>query len=331
MRRRTWKRRLVLGLLISLSVLVVALVALWIWRPWVPDIEIIDPGPTGRRVSERGVFANYYPAKGAEGGPAILLLGGSEGGISEPLTDVATVLQEEGYSVLTPGYFGVPGQPGNLERVPLETFDRALAWLERQREVDPDKVGVAGVSKGAEAALLVATRHPEVRAVVAGVPSSYVWPGISWTDPWTDSSWSVDGEPLPFLPYGPFGLSFFMGDIGKVYREGLPKRAEHPDAAIPVEDIDAPVLLVCGREDSLWPSCEMARQLKERADDLNGPPIRILAYDDAGHLSVGPPVRRGEKLYDFLDRLGGTTNGNNAARADGWPKILGFARRHLGE
>lgn len=316
-------------MVIPIVVLLAAAVGLWLWHPWVPPTVIADPEPTGKRVHERGVFANYYPAEGDEPGPAILLLGGSEGGISEFVTDVAIEIQREGYSVLIPGYFDVPGQPGNLERVPLETFDRALDWLLDQDEVDRERVGIAGVSKGAEAALLVATRHPELRAVVAGVPSSYVWPGISWTDPWPDSSWTLNSEPLPMLPYGRPGLSFFTGDIGQVYRRGLPKRAAHPDAAIAIEAIESPVLLICGEEDKLWPSCEMARQLKERAVDRNGPPVRILAYQDAGHLCVGPPLERTDELYGLLTRLGGTATGNNAARGDAWPKILDFARRHL--
>ena len=77
-----------------------------------------------------------------------------------------------------PAYFRGPGQNPDLELIPLELFSSALRWLSRQPEVDPSGLGILGGSKGAEAALLVAVRHPELKAVIAALPSSVVWPGI---------------------------------------------------------------------------------------------------------------------------------------------------------
>ena len=61
---------------------------------------------------------------------------------------------------------------GLTRGMPLELFDRALGWLKAQEEVDGARLAIVGGSKGAEAALIVASRHPELRAVVAGMPSS---------------------------------------------------------------------------------------------------------------------------------------------------------------
>ena len=289
-------------------------------------IEIVDPGPDGQRIVEDGLFANYFPAKGSTAGPGALLLGGSEGGLGAGARDAAVALQREGFSVLVPAYFGVPGQPRHLERVPLETFDRALAWLAARPEVDPQQLVVGGVSKGAEAALLVATRHPELRAVVAGVPSSVVWPGIRFSTLNTGSSWTRDGRPLPFLPYGPLRPRMITGDIGVVYRGGITEVEDHPDAVIPVEEIQAPVMLICGGDDTLWPSCPMSRQIEARAAHADGPSITVLDYSDAGHGCVGPPLSADDPVLDQLSRVGGSPAANNAARADGWPKIIDFVR-----
>jgi dienelactone hydrolase len=286
-------------------------------------IEIVRPGPTGRRIDEGGIFANYFPAKANS--PAMLLLGGSEGGLGAGTRDAAKALQAEGFSVLTPSYFGAPRQPKHLELVPLETFDRALAWLRVQPEVDATRIAIAGVSKGAEAALLVATRHPELRGVFAGVPSSVVWPGIVFGKLKTKSSWTLHGRSLPFVPYGPFRFKMLLGDVGSVYTDGLKHVAQHEDAAIPIEKIKVPVLLVCGESDKLWPSCAMSRQLAARG----GSNVTVLAYPNAGHLSVGPPLAESDENYSKLGFLGGTVAGNNAARAESWPKILDFARRVL--
>jgi uncharacterized protein len=328
-----WKRWLLLTAVIVIALTLIASVTLYFLARWAFNrIDIVDPGQTGRRVQEAGVFANYYPAPGPGRHPAILLLGGSEGGIGEGTDFVARTLQDEGVSVLSPSYFGSPGQPRHLELVPLETFDRALEWLRVQPEVDPDQLVIAGASKGAEAALLVATRHPELRAVVAIVPSSFVWPGIRFPSLRTPSSWTLAGEPLPFLPYGPFRLRMLTGDIGTVYRGGLEERSDHPDAAIPIERIGAPVLLVCGESDKVWPSCTMSRQLEARARERGSPSVQVLSYPDAGHGAGFPPISEDHPLYrPRMERflMGGTTEGNNAARADAWPKMLAFVQQAL--
>jgi len=309
----------------ALAVIVLAVVGgVWMAKPWVPGVVISDPGATGRRIDERGVFANYFPARGAAHGPAVLLLGGSEGGIKG--TGVARALRAAGFTVLQPAYFGAPGEPKQLERIPLETFDRALAWLRAQPEVDPDRVAVLGQSKGAEAALLVGTRDARLRAVIASSGSSYAWPGIDWQSFRSNASWTADGKDVPFLPYGAFHLfSFLRGDIGRVYFDALPNGRRHPDAVITVERIVAPVLLVCGEDDTLWPSCPMSRMNKTRAAK-RGKTIEVLAYKHAGHHVFGPPTRLDDPS---LRRFGGTPAGNNAARKDAWPKVIAFLRTSL--
>jgi uncharacterized protein len=51
-----------------------------------PPIEVSEPGPTGVRVDEAGLFGNYYPADGEGPHPGILLIGGSEGGLGRGVT-----------------------------------------------------------------------------------------------------------------------------------------------------------------------------------------------------------------------------------------------------
>lgn len=321
------KRRLAIAGTATGAALVIAVGALWIWKPWVPPIELADPGPNGRRVDVPGVFGNYYPARGAPLG-SILLIGGSLGGITSTNARTAEALQEQGYAVLAVAYFGAPGQPRNLERIPLETFDRALAWLTSQPDARPERLAVMGASKGAEAALLVALRHREVRAVVAGAPSSAVWPGINWDSLNAlnaDSSWTSDGEPLPFLPYGPFHPSILIGDIGRVYDNAVDRLGDHPEAAIPIEDLQAPVLLVCGELDRLWPACPMSRQLQERAEAAGGPAVQVLAYERVGHVDLWPPFPDGGPK----PRWGGTAEEANLARAETWGIVLDFLHANL--
>ncbi len=318
--RMSWRGRVALGFAGLVVLSLVAGAVLWWLKPWVPDIVLTAPGASGRRIDELGLIANYFPAR-AKRGPGVLLLGGSGGGISRASTRNAINLQSEGFSVLSPSYFGAPGQPESLEFVPLETFDRALNWLRRQPEVDPKRIAVVGHSKGAEAALLVGVRHPELRAVVAGAPSSVVWDGVDWSNPINpDSSWASNGKPLPSLPYSLFRP---WRTVGRGYEDGLKNLDQHPDAEIQIEGVKPPVLLVCGEADTLWPSCPMARQLQARADG-----ITLLAYERAGHSAFGPRLPDGDP--DLSDRWsGGTASANNDARAKSWPLIVDFLRSHL--
>ena len=111
--------------------------------------------------------------------------------------------------------------------------------LRAQPGVDPRHVLVAGESRGGEAALLVGAYFPElVNGVIAGVPSSVVTPGA-----WPDTSrpaWTLSGRPLPAVSPSEFGQ---------------PNPPGNGRAVIPVERIRSPLLLPCGEQDLVWPSC----------------------------------------------------------------------------
>jgi len=108
--------------------------------------------------------------------------------------------------------------------------------------------------------------------------------------------------------------------------------AQHPDAVIPVDRITGPILLVCGEADSLWPSCPMADQIVERLKSGHRPAATLLRYKDAGHQVFGTPVTLpvgATTSNAWLASLGGTPEGNMAARADGWPKVEAFLKAAL--
>ncbi len=109
----------------------------------------------------------HLPA-GAGRAPALLILGGSEGGHG-PAFHFAAAFAKRGFASLGLAYFGDPGLPATLENVPLEYFAKAIDWLSAQPGVDPARIGVFGGSKGAEAALLIAARDRRITAVVAGL------------------------------------------------------------------------------------------------------------------------------------------------------------------
>ncbi len=98
------------------------------------------------------------PPAGAPRRPGVLLIGGSEGGISGRYD--AALLASHGYPALAVGYFGLPGLPDTLTDIPLEYFVSAARLLAAQPQAQPDAVVVSGYSRGSEAALLLADAQP---------------------------------------------------------------------------------------------------------------------------------------------------------------------------
>jgi dienelactone hydrolase len=152
-----------------------------------------------RVVRERGIIGVFYQPPGATRHPAVIVLGGSGGGVT-PASSFPGGLASRGYAVLALAYFGVEGLPPSLSRIPLEYFETAFDWLVTQPSVDPAHIGVLGGSRGAELALLLAAIDSRIRAVVAYMPSNVVWAGCC--DRRDEPSWTINGRALVWVRPG---------------------------------------------------------------------------------------------------------------------------------
>ncbi|MEM9775410.1 MAG: acyl-CoA thioester hydrolase/BAAT C-terminal domain-containing protein [Chloroflexota bacterium] len=278
-------------------------------------------------IREPNLKANYFPPV-KDGSPGIVVLGGSEGGI-ESSTRLAKALAEKGFGTLAIAYFDFEDLPQYLELIPLETFFTGIDWLASQSEIDGSNIGLIGGSKGGEAALLVASYRPDITAVVAYVPSNVAWQEINpekYFSAAPSSSWSLNGEPLPFVSYDyaqPFEL------LVELYTNSL---AAHPaddeDVIIKVENINGPVLLLSGTDDQLWDASTMSDLVVERAkqNDFSFE-IKHLKYEDAGHYllySGAPESIEGYELDPRFLEFGGTTEGMRKAHVDAWAATSQF-------
>jgi dienelactone hydrolase len=208
--------------------------------------------------------------------------------------------------------------------------------LKAQPSVDAGRIGVLGTSRGGELALLLGATYPSAfRVVVANVPSSVVWPGLS-----NDSespAWTLNGKPLPAVP-GRFGPA----DLKLSGRERFLKRmsaaGDLSRAAIPVERIGGPILLFSGKDDQLWPSDLFAAQVVERLESHTFThDVEHYSYENAGHMIARPYVPTSDvrqvRLHPISKRpnmMGGTPEGQARANVDSWRKLLSFLDRHLG-
>lgn len=253
----------------------------------------------------------------------VLVLAGSSGRVD---VERARLFAQHGAHALALRWFGGVGQPPGICEIPLETFTAAIDWLVEQGS---QHVGIVGLSKGAEAALLVAVHDARVDAVVAISPSSVTWanvgPGLDGVVYPYRSSWSWGGRPLPFVPYdetwappaGQQPVSF-----RPLYEVSL---HAHPEAvaaaAIAIEQARGDVLLVAGGNDALWPSAAFADALAARCRAA-GRPVELVTHPGAGHRPIfpdeSPPVPSTHVAH------GGSLAADAALGRVAWPRVLAY-------
>lgn len=286
------------------------------------------PGLNEVEVRQAGLYGILFsppadlPLRGAA-----LQLGGSEGGLY-PAT--GALLASEGLMVLSVAYFGVPGLPQSLINLPLEHFHRAISFLRSRPEVAGRRVGITGASKGAEAAMLLGATFPdEVGAVAALASGGMVFEGIDreGTHPAGQamSSWSLDGQALPYLPYTMDWGALFAGPrpirLTPAHRAALHRAdaATVAAATIPVERIRGRVLLVSGGDDQVWNAHELS-MLAQRRRDRAGLYTEHLTDPRAGHpLSLpGFPTF----IRTPWTAMGGTDEANARLQFLAWNRTL---------
>ena len=285
-------------------------------------IVLLKRAPGVSTTEIRGpIVGTFYQPYGKRSLPAVIVLGGSEGGINR---EAAALLASHGFAALALAYFGIDPLPERLDRIPVETVDRAVDWLRAQPSVDGAKIAVFGGSKGAELALVAASRNPAIRAVVAYAPSSVVFQSITNGKGGVTSSWTAGGKELPFAPYAAseaFSSSHRLVDLYEPTLAAAPAAA-----AIPIEKIDGPILLLAGKEDALWPSATMAEHIVARAKEQGfRHPVINQTVEGAGHHVARIPNR---PTIDSV-RLGGTAQGLAQAQRNSWRAIVDFLDRSL--
>jgi dienelactone hydrolase len=244
-----------------------------------------------------GFYGEYWAPTVSGRQPAILVIGGSEGG-DLGMYLVSALLAAHGYPTLDLAYFDEPGLPQSLSKIPLEYFARALGWLRAQPHVDPNRVIVLGASRGSEAALLLGVHYPAlVHGVIASVPSNVAlcsYPGCA------GPTWTLHGKALPFT-------SEF----------DQPHPFDNPAAVIPVERIRGPILLDCAGKDLVWDSCPFAVAIMQRLAAHHDRYRHVLyRAPEAGHAVGG--------LLPYEPVAAGTDPADELAREKLWPHVLAF-------
>lgn len=236
-------------------------------------------------------FGTTYGSAGDGPFPAVVLLHGSEGGWSGWSHRNAVMLAAHGFLAYPHSYTrdGNAWNAGSIVDVPLDRTVEALNALRAFAFCD-GKVGLYGVSRGGEHALLLASLMardemgglPDAIAVhspadvVCGAFDAKRWrdkgdPGWQAWDPAT-RAWTWKGSSEDLLPSTPIEIERYCG----------------------------PILLSHGEQDSVW-SVEMTRRLERRLFASGHMPV-VHYYPDEDHLNRSEAENlHNEQLITFFD------------------------------
>lgn len=307
-----------------------------VWR------SAVEPEVSVTLARERGLVGTFYQRAGRAPDPGIIVLSGAGGGLLSA-AELPGGLASRGFAVLSLAYFARESLPKQLTGIRLEYFKTAIDWLAAQPGVDPNRIAVVGVSRGGEVALLLGATYPQIKAVAAYVPSHVVWAGCCDSAAQKSPPWTLAGKPIPHMPPAPEirrAMSALRNDMPvrrtPIFLRRLEDTIAAAQAAIPVERINGPVLLISGDDDQVWPSSLMAGQIVTRLRRHGFKHAhRHLAYSGAGH-SIGRPYTSTMAIHEErhpitrrLSDTGGTPSGTAWASEDSWPKVLEFLEKYL--
>ena len=248
--------------------------------------------------------ADFYN-NGSEGKYGVIVLTGSGGGKADYTSNRIAAM---GYDVLSLAYFDREDSgvvPDTLELIPVEYFEAPKKWLMERPNTRSDGVILYGLSKGAELALVLASFDDEYKAVVALAPSNVVWQGNpkNFADLMSSpSSWSRQGQGLPFVPYISTEERDRLGFSNR-HEASLTNTLAVEHALIEVGNVTGPILLLSGGADSNWPSSRMAQEICADVDSAGDTSCNHIEYEEGNHLLSEHQSEYFAEVARFLDAI----------------------------
>ena len=170
--------------------------------------------------------------------------------------------------------------------IPLERFEKAIAVIRRKGNT---KIGIVGASTTGMLALVAASHYYEdISLTIAMTPCDFIMEGfvrdgkdgMKERPADGESSVTVGGKPLPYLPYA-YRHPQYWQMIQKEAKEGgdmvasrkMFEQSErvHPireEEKIKVENISGKILFIGAEDDVLWDTCKYIHRMDERLRNL---------------------------------------------------------------
>ncbi|MBI5166224.1 MAG: alpha/beta fold hydrolase [candidate division NC10 bacterium] len=235
-----------------------------------------------------GLSLSGWFIPGSRGGPVVILAHGLGAGKSD-LVDFAPFLYKGGYNVLLFDFRAHGKSDGSSTSFGYheqKDLSAAIDFLKARKDVDPQRIGVLGLSLGGAVAILAAAQLKEIRAVaVEGVYASF---------PETVTRHLYLAYRLPKFPFTHLALWTFS----LLFKVDI-------DRISPIESIGRisprPLFIIAGGKDERM-TPEEAWRLYQAA----GEPKELWVVPGAGHLEAravaGPEYER-RVLYFFNKHL----------------------------
>ncbi len=252
------------------------------------------------------IGALYRPERDEYPGKAVILFGGSDG-IYNLTKLVAEQVVRRGMTTLALAYWNEPGLPDGFEKVPVEPVEKAALWLRGQ---GAQKVGLWGISMGAELALLAGSLLPEVISCVTAVcPTNICSQGFvkkKGIQQLECSAFSWRGEELHWARLKLSKAAILRDSLRErsvclrsCYEDAVRNTPE--EAQIKVENIRGPVLLIYPEHDAMWPSELSAEKIRSRLKEKNfAHPCKCVSYKFASHMLV--PIKSRSTVMFRVER-----------------------------
>lgn len=303
--------------------------------------RLAAPGVQRVEIRENGLVGTVFIPATAGPHPAVMILNGSGGGINEPR---AALYASHGYLAFALAYFKAPGLSDYISNTPLEYFKKGLDWLRQTYAPLNDFVAINGQSRGGELVLLLASIYPkDVSAVVAYVPGAVVHSGQNAADPAIGRegpAWLLNGEPLTHVWANNKTATWAPYDEGPAphrHEQAILTALQDPEAVerarIPVERIQAPIILLSGTDDGAWPSSLYSQMVVERLTQYGYThEVQWVDTPDAGHSIVFPYIPTTQLIYTHpvskrVSTSGGRPDANALSDATSWSAIKAFLSR----
>jgi pimeloyl-ACP methyl ester carboxylesterase len=235
-------------------------------------------------VNGKRLFSWYLPVEEAKQPvPAVVIMHGW-GGNAEMMLPLARPLHAAGFAVLlVDARNHGRSDDDTFSSMPRFAEDMASGyeWLVRQAGIDAGRIALLGHSVGAAASLLLASRRPEVAAVVSIA---------AFAHPVRVMRRQMAANRIPFMPLGWLVLKYVERTIGHRFAEIAPVST--------IKRIHCPVLLVHGDADSSVP-VDDAELIYAAGREGK---VSLMTLVGAGHDSIEQIDTHGGELVTFLRR-----------------------------
>lgn len=301
-------------------------------------------------LEKEGFLGTFFPGtKYAD--KAIIFVGGSEEK-RDFVEARAKLLAEEGFSVLSVGFYLWPPLSKDTVFIPVDYAERAVHWLKNNCPIKITSIGMTGLSLGAAYTLLCASLIPDISCVVSVSGFDFVVEGCKHMVVRQHKSYfSYHGKDIPYEKaealshlgstlrawkknpnYGSKAMNRFY------YNECFKDRTD--TSRIKVENIQGDVLLLAPEFDDTWPSDEAFPRIMRKLEEVQFPyRYECVIYPEASHCltmpeasleKLGGETKMNRMLAHFMTMEAKYPEGCRKARAESWNKMVSFFKESFG-